>query len=904
MELVGRSQEIDMLEGMLGNVGTRGAALVLVGEPGVGKTALLDHIGELGRSSGLTVLSAAGVEAERRLPYAGLQRLLRPMRNRLDGLPSPQRRALAAAISAEEPDAPRSYIVALALLNVLAEAAQDAPVVLIADDAHWLDSETNEVLAFLARRIGAEPIVLLAAARAGARCSLVEGQLPTQTLNPLEAEFAESLIDQLPNPPPAWVRRRVLAEAAGNPLALIELPSAATSGGVLPLGSPWLPLTGRLEDAYAARVAALPARTRTVLEVAAIDDATELAEILRVASNVHGTEIGSADLLQAETAHLVVSAPSSVEFRHPLVRSAIYQGLSDERRRELHRELASVLSADSDRRTWHLAAAVSGLDEDVALALDRTAMRARRLGHVETAVGALERAAELSPALDRRADRLLGAADAAVELGRPELVTRLTEAATRIDLDGQQRARLAWIRAAFDDGLGDPVFDAAGLANLAESVGQQGHPDIAIRILWSAALRCFWTEPGAAARARIVEVAERLPVDPLDARLVAILGYAAPVLRSATVVERIERLLDGRPLDPESVRLIGSVAALVGRLDIAVTQSSAAISGLREHGRLQLLARALAAQAWAAAQTAQIEVAVPVAEESSRLAEETGQPYLHALMLATQAKVAALQGNLSQVESFAAEAERIALPVGARNVLASAQHARAIAALGEGDYEQALSRLLRIHQPTSESHQLALKYQTLTDIADAAYHSGRPDSALPVLAEMKRVARLAPSDELLDSIRLAAALLSSDGDTDGRFSAALANDFSHRPFTRARIELAYGEWLRRQRRIADSREYLRSARETFDALGTRPFGERARRELRAAGERSPERQPFVAEILTPQELQVSQMAAEGLTNKEIGARLYLSHRTVGAHLARVYAKLGIASRGQLHSMVR
>jgi DNA-binding CsgD family transcriptional regulator len=407
-----------------------------------------------------------------------------------------------------------------------------------------------------------------------------------------------------------------------------------------------------------------------------------------------------------------------------------------------------------------------------------------------------------------------------------------------------------------------------------------------------------------AARDRIVAVAERLPLDPMDARLLAILGYAAPIARGAVVIERSAQLLARSLLDPQAVRLVGSVAVLVGTFDVAIAQSAASLAGLREQGRLQLLARALAAQAWAAAQLADLTLAMPAAEEAARLARETGQPFLLGIALATQAKIAALRGRFELADELAAEAERLGTPVGARPVLATAQHARALAALGRGDYPQALARLRRMHDMADPSHQLALSCHTVADVADAASHSERPGDAADVLAAMEAAAKTTTSPSLHDGLRLARAVLAGPEEAEDLFLAALAVDLARRPFTRARTELAYGEWLRRQRRATESRQYLRAARDTFDALGTSPWGERARRELRAAGERSTERPAATSDILTAQELQIAQMAAEGLTNREIGKRLYISHRTVGAHLAKIYMKLGTTSRVQLHTALK
>jgi DNA-binding CsgD family transcriptional regulator len=902
--LIGRGVEVRRLHELIDAVRGRGSggALVVRGEAGIGKTAVLAEAASIARASGLRLLTTAGVESEAHLPYAGLHQLLRPLRNQFTVLPAKQRDALQAALGLAESTVPDAYLVALAVLNLLAEVAQGGPVLVLADDAQWLDPSSAGVLVFLGRRLESEPILLLASARSGTPSRLDEAGLPGFDLGPLPREAAEELLDAGPAGLDAPVRERLLREAAGNPLALTELPIAlAHSDSAAILASPWLPLTTRLEAAYKGRFATLPAATRAILEVGALSDSTDLGEAIAAAGAMASPLLPPAvgDVKPALDARLVRIEDSQLVFHHPLVRSAIHQATGTGRRHEVHRALAGLLVGEPDRRAWHLAAASDRPDEDVAAALEAAALRAQRRGSGVDAVAALERAAWLSPNPQRRADRLLRAADRAVELGDPETVARLLDQAAKLDLSDKQRARLAWIRAAFDDGLRNTTTDASTLADLAESVALDGDTELAIKILWSAALRCYWSEPGMAVRDRIVAVAESLPRDPLDARLLFILGYAAPITRGAIVIERSAQLLAHSGLDPLDASFLGSVAVQVGTLDVAIAQSAASLAGLRDEGRLHILGRALGAQSWAAAQLADFAIAVPAAEESARLASETGQPFLLGFAVATQAMIAALRGHVQHAVELAADAERIGTPVSARNVLAIAQHARALAALADGDYAQALARLLRMHDIADASHQLALKYHTVTDLADAAARSERKGDAATALAEMEAAARVTPSPSLHDGLRLARALFAGDDEAEALFQTALAADLSRRPFLRARTELAYGEWLRRQRRAADSKQYLRTARDTFDALGTAPWGERARRELRAAGERSTEPQAVTSDVLTGQELQIAQMAAAGLTNREIGKRLYISHRTVGAHLAKVYAKLGITSRIQL-----
>ena len=902
LRLIGREAEIGRLHTMIDMVSEGGGALIIRGEAGIGKSALLAEASAHANMSGLRVLSTVGAESEAHLPYAGLHQLLRPVRDSFGVLPATQQEALRAALGVTEVSVPDGFLVALAVLNLLAEVAMKVPVLIVAEDAQWLDASTARVLAFLARRLESEPIVLAAAVRSGISARWDDTGLPELTILPLSAGAAAELLDANAADFPVGVRHRLLAEAAGNPLALIELPAAIRGADhSVAMSLPWLPLTARLERAFTQRLAALPPAAQTALQAAALNDSADLRETLDAASLLTGQQVTATHLQQAVDARLVQIGNGQLTFYHPLVRSAIHQNTGSDRRREVHRALADVVRGQPERETWHRAAASDRPDERIAADLEAVAARAQRRGSGVEAVAALEEAARLSPDPGKRAGLLLRAADAGVEIGRHETVDRLLYEAAKLDLSGRQRAQAAWIRAAFDDGLRDQATGASTLADLADDVAANGDVDFAVRILWSAALRCFWTEPGTAARDRVVDVAERLPLDPLDARLLAILGYAAPIDRGAVVIERSQRLLSQSLLDPQAERLVGSAAVLVGTFDVAIAQSGASLAGLREQGRLQLLARALAAQAWSAMHTADLAVAIPAAEEAGELARETGQPFLLGLVLATQAKLAAVRGHFDRVDTLATEAERLGTPVAARPVLATAQHARALAALGAGDHSQALARLLRMHDPADPSYQLALRCHTIADLADAASRCGRPGDALHVISVMEEAATRTPSPSLHDGLRLARAVLADDTAAYRLFQAALAVDLARWPFMRARTELAFGEWLRRQRRAAESKQHLRAARDAFDALGASPWGERARRELRAAGERSSDRQAPTSDRLTPQEFQIAQMAADGLTNREIGKHLYISHRTVGAHLANIYSKLGVTSRGQLHN---
>lgn len=900
--LVGRDPERECLARLIRGVTDRGGALALYGEAGIGKSVLLADAGATAAAAGMRVLSTVGVETEQHLPYAGLHQIMYPMRAAFDALPRSQRDAVRAAIQLTDQAVPDVHLVGLAVLNVLAKAAATAPLLLIADDAHWLDPASADVLAFVARRLASEPVILVAAIRDGAASRLGDAGLPSMTVARLSEHAAASLLDTVAPDLGPLVRQRLLEEAAGNPLALTELPKTVHMPGAAPL-STLMPLTARLERMFTAQVEQLPADTRTVLMIAALNDGAAVAEALAAAASITGSAVDGDVLLPAVDAQLIDVDANAVTFRHPLLRSAISQAASTTQRQRVHAALGEVLAGQADRRAWHRAAATTGPDETVAAELEAAANHARHRGGVGAAITAFEHAARLSAAPERRADRLLRAADLAVESGQRGVAERVLGEVATVHLTGQQRARFAWIQGGFDDGMREDLGGPSELADLAESVAAGGDADLAERILRSAAVRCFWVEPGAQARTRIQSVAEALFTDERNPRFLTIMAYAAPVERGTTVVDGLTHLA-GRTTDgPLEERFLGAAALQVGMFDVAVRLSAASLPGLRAQGRLGLLTRALATQAWSAVRLGDLETAALAAEEGSRLAHETGQPLFLGIARASQAEVAALRGDYARSELLAAEAEQVSLSAGARPVLAVVQMARGLAALGDGRFTDAFAHLRRMHDPADPAFQVALRCYAISELAEAAVRSGRVDDMTDIMRELERLGPSTSSPALGIGLRYARAVLADDGDAEARFQEALKEDLCGWPLQRARLQLAYGVWLRRRRRATDSRPYLRTAREAFDALGMGPWGERAQIELRAAGEGNPTPAHNVRDRLTAQELHIARLAAEGLTNRQIGQRLHLSHRTISTHLYRMFPKLGITSRAELGTVV-
>jgi DNA-binding CsgD family transcriptional regulator len=900
--VIGRGREARVIADMLEGLPGRGGALVVRGQAGIGKSVLLAQASARALDSGMLAISTTGVQSETKLPFAGLHRLLRPVLAHIDRLPLLQRDALMAAFGMIDAAAPDPFLIALAALQMLSDVATDSPVVLIVEDAQWLDPPTADVLAFVGRRLQSDPIILLAAIREGYEKSPLGSGLPELRLDGLDEVAAAELLDGRFPDLVATVRERVLDEAAGNPLALRELPLALGSRGregeLLPFR---LPLTTRLEQAFAARAAELPSATRTLLGVAAADHGGVLAEVMSAAGLVDGEAPTFEAVVAAVEADLIEIDGPTVRFRHSLVRSAIHQAASIAEHHAAHTALAEVLAYDPDRRVWHRAAAAVGMDPVVAAELTAAAARAQRRGAIALAVAAFEHAAALTPEPADRGALLVRAARAAYDLGRAELVARLLGEADTMELASHDRARSMWLADTLHQGLAGDRARVNALVKTAGRMLDEADTDLAIDLLLAASVRCFWSDPGEPARHEVLLATDRVEVAPDDPRLVLIQAYTAPIERGAVVIEQLASA--GPGADPNCSYFLGTAALAVGAFDQSSALLARSVARLREQGRLGQLTRVLVSQAAAAAQLADWTVAIPAAAEAERLARETGQPLWEAGAQATAAMVAALRGEQAQVEDLTAAAERVALPAGASVVLAAAQCARGLSALGHGRHADAYDQLRRLFDPGDSAYHHMLRCWAIGDLAEAARHSDHREQARVVMSELEALARETPSPRLHVGLLYARPLLADEEDAEPLYRAALGTDMAHWPLYRARLQLAFGEWLRRARRTAESRAPLRAARDAFDALGVGPWGERARQELRASGESSRRRTPDTLDELTPQELQIAQMAAGGLSNREIGQMLYLSHRTVETHLYHLFPKLGVTSRAQLPNVL-
>jgi DNA-binding CsgD family transcriptional regulator len=897
--LFGRERELGVLNGLTARLSEgAGGALVVRGEAGIGKSAMLAAVAAGARERGIRLLSSVGIQTEAHLLFAGLHQLVEPVLHLAEGLPPRQRAALVAAVGMSGRPAPGLFLIGLATLELVSESAESSSVLVIVDDAQWLDKPSCAVLAFVARRLAAESAVMLIALRDGQPSPFDDAGLAELRLEGLSEDAAGALLDaRAPGLEPV-VRQRLLQEAAGNPLALVELPTAVRSerlGRKAPL-----PLTTRLEQAFAARASGLPADTRSVLLAAATDDGSVLGEVLKAAGMLTGAIVTADAVAPAVAARLVEIDGSRLRFRHPLVRSAIYQAASLSQRQAAHAALSEVLTDQPDRRVWHRAAATLGPDEQVATELDMAAGRAERRGAVELAITALSRGAELSAGSASRGRRLLRAAEQAFDFGLPELGSQLLRTAEPLDLPAEERTWLSWLHEAYTDDSWSGAAKIGFFVEMADRMRAGGHADLAVRSLLAIALRYWWGNPSPQIRAAVVAAAERIPLPEDEPALLAVLAHADPVQRGALVIDRISRISPDAT-DPAGMYLIAAAASAVWAFDLSLGFLDAAVSGLRAQGRLGLLARALVSQAWAAIHLARQPVAVAAAEEARRLAQETKQLRWAIAAQLAQATIAAERGDVDAAEALTCEAEAVLLPMGATPMLSLAQFARGHGAVAHERYAEGFRHLRRVFDPADPAYQPLVGTWGLCDLVEAAAHTGRTDTAVTYLRQLESLAAATSGPLLRAEVAYARPLVAADGEAEALYEAALQDGLTSWPGHRNRMLLWYGTWLRRQRRVGESRVPLRAARDGFDALALANLAERARQELRASGEASRRRIPDAWDQLTPQELLIARMAAEGLSNREIGQRLFISHRTVGYHLYQLFPKLGIGSRSQLHA---
>jgi DNA-binding CsgD family transcriptional regulator len=906
MQLRGRRREREVLDELLAAVRSgQSRALVVLGEPGVGKTALIQYA--LESASAYRVARAVGVESEMELAFAALHQLCAPMLDRLERLPGPQRAALATAFGLSSGDAPDRFLVGLAALGLLSEVAHEQPLLCFVDDAQWLDRASAQTLAFVARRLYAESVGVVFATREPSEELRGLPELHVHGLR--NGEARELLASAVHGPLDERVRDRIVAETRGNPLALLELPrglsQAELAGG---FGLPDAPaLSGRIEESFQRQLAELEPGTQLLLLVAAAEPLGDPMLVWRAAE-----QLGIApDAAPPAAASGLADFGGRVRFRHPLVRSAVYRAASPTERKGVHAALAEATDpeVDPDRRAWHRAQAATGPDEDVAADLERSAERAQRRGGLAAAAAFLERATLLTPDPTRRSERALAAAQVTHQAGSPDAALRLLAMAEAGPMDELQRARADVLRAqiAFATSRGGdapPLLLKAArrLEPLDARRARDTHLDALSAALFVGRLT---TDGGVLEAARAARAAPAAAQPPSAADLlldgaasVITDGYAAgaPVLKCALAAFR-----DGHVSEEEEIRWLWLAARVAVNLWDDETWRVLAdrhVELSRASGALTVLPIALSSRIVVHINEGEPAAAASLVEEQRAIVEATGsQIVLYAALI-----VAACRGREPEASTLIEDSIEDVRRRGAGMELAITRWWSALLYNGLGRYEDALAAM---QQATDYPPELLFSNWVLPELIEAAARTGQRDRAADAHRRLSDTTRASGTDWAIGMEARTGALLAEGDAADGLYREAI--DRLGRTRTRvqlARAHLLYGEWLRRENRRSEAREQLRTAHEMLTASGLEAFAGRAARELLAAGEaaRSDGVQGATG-ALTAQEAQIARLARDGLSNPEIGARLFISPRTVEYHLHKVFTKLEISSRSQLDGVL-
>ena len=880
----------------------RGGALVVRGEPGVGKTALLAQ--SVARWEG-RLLWTEGVESEAPLAYAALHRLLRPVLGLADRLPKPQAEALLVALGERDGPPPDRFVVFVATLSLLVEAAEERPLVAVVDDAHWLDAVSAEALLFAARRLTSDPVAILFGAREGDVRRFDGPGLDAMTLTGLAADAAADLLaESTAAEVSAEVREVLLEHTGGNPLALVELPpllSEAQLTGATPLPD-LLPLTTGVENTFLDRCRRLSGEAQSLLLVVASDDSGQAAVIGAAAGRLGLDERA---IVEAEQSGLVEATESGLRFRHPLVRSAVYGAATTVERRRAHAALASALSAagEPDRRAWHLSLATPGPDEAVAAELEAVAERSARRGGHDAASAAWERAAGHSPGPEERAGRLYLAAKAAWVAGRPARAGRLADEARERAADAvlmsdidRLRARIEW--SVGSSAVGHRMIMAAALAV------SRADPDRALEMaVVGTALATFGggatgadleytpppPPPGASPRTRCLAALLTGQGHVLGDRM----AQAAPALREAF---SLSPLISG-DVDVLAITALG--AFHLGDWQITWRDMSTVLEVARASGDVAQTVYALSRLPMGGIPGGRWDESSAATDEALTLGLATGQPALTAIPLAWRSLLSAYRGTSDGAESLAGLDElfaKNAIGIGVAAVRDIAAWSRGVGAANAHDFAAAHHQLGLLELPV-------MRRTAAFDRMEAAARTGHANLVRDWAEDLDGLAAATGLGWGAAAAAHGRALISDGPAAEAHYEDSLAlHEVDCRPFDRARTQLAYGELLRRSGRRVEARDHLRASLHTFEDLSAAPWADRAAGELRASGESTRKRDASTALDLTAQELQVVRLVTQGLSNRDVAGRLFVSPRTVEYHLSHVYQKLGVRSRGELATL--
>jgi DNA-binding CsgD family transcriptional regulator len=908
-QLVGRDLDVEFVCGFVDEAAVRGGALLVAGDAGVGKTALLDVAAVHAEAAGSRVVRAVGAEFEAEVSFAGLSHVLHPLLDGLAVLPAAHRQALSVALGLDAGPPSDRLLVSNAVLALLRDAAAAHPLLVVVDDLPWLDRASSLVLASAVRRLAGTCVGFLAAVRTEAESFFDRAGLPSYELAPLDDAAATSLLQQRFPALAPRVRQRLVVEAQGNPLALLELPIA------LQVAEPArrelvdvLPLTGRLQEVFASRVRALPQPTIDLLLIAVLDGTGDLRVLEAATADGSGLD----DIAPAERALIVLVDESAgrLTFRHPLIRSAVVALSTSDQRRRAHRVLAAGVSVP-ERRAWHLAEAAVGPDEGVASLLEGVAHADLNRGDAVRAVAEMSRAAELSPATADRGRRWAQAAYiGATVLGDLRNAPRLLDDVREIDPD--HRGSLAGAVAAGYHLLnGDGDVDTAHrlLVGAIETVPHpnDANDEILVEAIYNLLEVCFF-----GGRADLWPPFHRAigRLEPEAPRFLELLAKTIPdpARDGVTVLDRLDEAIADLNHESNPSRIVRTAvaSAYIDRLPPCRAALWRVVRDGRAGGAVTMSIQALALLGFDAFLTGQWSSLAEMTDEAVALCDAHSYGLLRWPSRSLQALLAAVRGDSANARAIADEVTGWAVPRRAGAMHVYVLHARALDAIGRGHFEDAYRNACAISPAGTIASHVPHAMWMVLDLVEAAMRTGRTDEAAAHVAAALDAGLPAISSRLaLITYGAAAIAATDDQDATTLFDQALSVPGAEQwPFDLARIQLAFGERQRRARATTRARQLLTTARDTFRRLDAQPWTHRAGTELRATGLTIRHTQHAGPASLTPQELEVAQLAAQGLTNKEIGEQLFLSHRTVGTHLYQLFPKLGITSRAALRDALK
>jgi DNA-binding CsgD family transcriptional regulator len=902
--LIGRETALEVITDAINSIHEAPSAILVTGERGIGRTTFVSAAREMAIEAGFDVIETMGTAAESGLSFAALHRLIKPLIPKASALPSSQSRALLTAIGIEAGPEPDPLMVSLGTLGLIAEAASRQPVLITVDDAHWLDAASLQVLSFLARRLDGR-VMIIATSFAATQIAETASSFRELLLNRLDAAAVNELLDECAGQLDEAHRDWVTISAVGNPMAVVELAGTNESPCTMPIDpfSAAVPLTPKLERVWGSQLDGLSSEALDILLVAALELDGSVQAILAAASVFVGRPVTVDDLDELASAGIVRYDENQLSLSHPLVRSVVVLRESVTRHRAAHTALGQAVVMSAAQRTWHRASGATGRDDLIAADLETLGADAAKRGDNNGAIKAWERSAQLSTYMAERGRRLLLAASRAAEMGQFATMDRLLTVVVEGELTEFDQIRASLLRETWIDHV-DGSERVHRLCTQAQAAAAAGESRLAVSLIHAAAASRYAAHVNSSALSEVTRLADSIGQHTEHQQVLSLLALLDPIRYGRAVRAALQKVDIDAVSDGGTLLALSIAARGVGDYSHGLEFLDQAHSALRRAGLKGQLERLLTLAIDMKLEVGDWSGAEAALKEIDALRDQGNRAVRRSDALVTAAKVAALRGQVVTALELLVEAEHIPTVRRGSPALAGAQTARGIAYLASGRHLDAYNALRRVFDPKSASHHYREQFGAVMYLAEAAVHCGHHAGAQEIVARVRGLSELSTLPLLVAQIQYADAVLANDGDAEMLFLKCLSSELAAWPWARARTQLAYGRWLRRQRRVSQSRVPLEAAYSVFQSIGAEKWAEEARDELEAAGQINEEEQtgtPLAS--LSAQELKIARLAAAGMSNTEIGQQLCLSPRTVGSHLYRIFPKLGITARAQISAQL-